>query len=260
MNKKQFLEQLEKLLSDLPEEERREAIAWYQDYFDDAGEENEADVIAQLRSPEDVARNIKANLKGNAQGGFTEAGYESFTGRDVPAKQEDLKKEKKSEYTGPFEYKPKNGYGQQAGYQNRDGGGQQTGYREQTGGGQWSGYQNQSGYRRQDGYQQQRTGGSSGYERPVRTGRPAWAVVLLTLLGVAVIVVLAIALFVFGIGGIAGLFAGIGLLLFGLPAAGVAVVGTGLIFLAVFILALLGEITFCRRVMPELMGKGGRRA
>ena len=38
MNKNQFLEQLEKLLADLPEEERIEAIAWYHDYFDDAGE------------------------------------------------------------------------------------------------------------------------------------------------------------------------------------------------------------------------------
>ena len=36
MNKNQFLEQLEKLLADLPEEERIEAIAWYHDYFDDA--------------------------------------------------------------------------------------------------------------------------------------------------------------------------------------------------------------------------------
>lgn len=253
MNKNQFLEQLEKLLSDLPEEERKEAVAWYHDYFDDAGVENEADVIARLRSPEDVARNIKANLKENAQGGFTEAGYESFTGRDVPAKQEDLKKEKKSEYSGPFEYQPKNGYGKQTGFQD------QTGYRRQDG------YQGRTGYGQRTAYQQQGQDRTSGYRetgnrQPARTGRPAWAVVLLTLLGVAVIVVLAIALFVSGIGGVVCLFAGIGLLLFGLPAAGAAVVGTGLISLAVFILALLGEITFCRRAMPELMSKGGRRA
>lgn len=253
MNKNQFLERLEKLLSDLPEEERREAVAWYHDYFDDAGEENEADVIAQLRSPEDVARNIKANLKENAQGGFTDAGYESFTGRDVPARQEDLKNEKKSEYTGPFEYKPKNGYGQQ----NRDQG--RAGYDRQTR------YQGQTGYRQQTGYQKtsysrQGQNRKAENESSGRNGRPAWAVVLLTLLGAGVIILLVIALFILGIGGIVGLFAGIGLLLFGLPAAGVAVIGTGMIFLAVFILALLGEIAFCRHVMPELMGKGGRRA
>ena len=229
MNKNQFLEQLEKLLADLPEEERIEAIAWYHDYFDDAGEENEAEIIAQLRSPEDVARNIKANLKGNAQGGFTEAGYESFTGREVPAKQEDLQKEKKAEYTGPFEYKPKNGYEQQAGYQSRAGYGQQAHSRE------------------------------AGAGQSDRAGRPAWAVGLLTLLGVAVIVVLAIALLIFGVGGTVCLAAGIGLLLFGLSAGGVAVVGIGLILFAVFVVALLGEVMFCRRVMPELTGKGGRK-
>ena len=37
MNRKEFLKQLEELLSDIPEAERRDAMNYYQNYFDDAG-------------------------------------------------------------------------------------------------------------------------------------------------------------------------------------------------------------------------------
>ena len=38
MNRREFLEQLERLLSDISAEEREEALAYYRNYFDDAGE------------------------------------------------------------------------------------------------------------------------------------------------------------------------------------------------------------------------------
>ena len=41
MNRKQFMEQLERLLSDISEAERQEALEYYEGYFDDAGPENE---------------------------------------------------------------------------------------------------------------------------------------------------------------------------------------------------------------------------
>ena len=37
MNRAQFMEQLKKLLSDISEEERQEALDYYESYFDDAG-------------------------------------------------------------------------------------------------------------------------------------------------------------------------------------------------------------------------------
>ena len=37
MNRAQFMKQLEKLLSDISEEERKEALDYYESYFDDAG-------------------------------------------------------------------------------------------------------------------------------------------------------------------------------------------------------------------------------
>lgn len=58
MNREEFLRQLERLLSGISEEERADAIAFYQSYFEDAGEENEASVIAELESPQKVAESI----------------------------------------------------------------------------------------------------------------------------------------------------------------------------------------------------------
>ena len=63
MNREQFIAQLARLLQDLPPEERQEAIRYYQEYFDDAGEENEDAVIQELGSPGKVVASIKANLQ-----------------------------------------------------------------------------------------------------------------------------------------------------------------------------------------------------
>ena len=45
VNREQFMETLEELLSDIPDEERDEVLDFYEDYFDDAGEENESEVV-----------------------------------------------------------------------------------------------------------------------------------------------------------------------------------------------------------------------
>ena len=78
MNRVQFMEQLKKLLSDISEEERQEALEYYESYFDDAGEDQEAEVIRELGSPGKVAAIIKEDLKGSSQnyGEFTENGFQ----------------------------------------------------------------------------------------------------------------------------------------------------------------------------------------
>ena len=53
--------ELAALLQDVPVEERREAMQYYNDYFDDAGEENEEQVISELGNPAKVAATIKAD-------------------------------------------------------------------------------------------------------------------------------------------------------------------------------------------------------
>ncbi|MCI8599708.1 MAG: DUF1700 domain-containing protein [Lachnospiraceae bacterium] len=75
MNRKEFLERLEKLLWNISDSEREEALQYYNDYFDDAGEENEARVIEELVSPEQVAQKIKAGLSDSASE-YSERGYE----------------------------------------------------------------------------------------------------------------------------------------------------------------------------------------
>ena len=74
MSRKEFMERLEKLLEDISDSEREEALQYYNDYFDDAGVENEAEVIRELVSPEQVAQKIKAGLSDSAAE-FSEQGY-----------------------------------------------------------------------------------------------------------------------------------------------------------------------------------------
>lgn len=58
MNRNEFLARLSELIAALPTDERENAIRYYEEYFDDAGPENEARVIAELGSPEDCAQQI----------------------------------------------------------------------------------------------------------------------------------------------------------------------------------------------------------
>ena len=73
MNRVEFMAELESLLSAMPEEERQAAVRYYADYFADAGEANEAEVIRELGSPEKVAESIKADYYGTE---FNESDYE----------------------------------------------------------------------------------------------------------------------------------------------------------------------------------------
>ena len=79
MNKDEFLRQLEQLLSGISEEERTDALAFYKGYFADAGEENEASVIAELESPQKVAESILKNLGMESNG----SSYNSYTDRNA---------------------------------------------------------------------------------------------------------------------------------------------------------------------------------
>lgn len=107
MNRVEFMQQLERLLMDIPESDRLDAIAYYNDYFDEAGTENEAQVIRELGSPEKVATTIKKDLNslGKTEAEYTEHGYED--GRDgvntnTPATQEAPSQERKKKRDFPL--------------------------------------------------------------------------------------------------------------------------------------------------------------
>ncbi len=107
MNRIDFMIRLSAMLSDLPTAEREEAIQYYEDYLNDAGVENEEEVLAALGTPEELAASIREGLQeGNEQQGeFSEKGFSGKDGRlknevarrDAGKEQESVKADAKFE-------------------------------------------------------------------------------------------------------------------------------------------------------------------
>lgn len=102
MDRKTFMRELEYLLQDISEDEKQEALSFYENYFDEAGSSNEQQVIAELGNPERVAAIIKDGLKGHfdehigaGSSGFSNDDYtQNFEVIDADAKE--TKKQKKA--------------------------------------------------------------------------------------------------------------------------------------------------------------------
>lgn len=58
MTRQEYMQQLATLLAAMPEAERRDALDYYEEYFDAAGPEKEAQTIQELGSPRNVAEKI----------------------------------------------------------------------------------------------------------------------------------------------------------------------------------------------------------
>ena len=92
MNKYEFLSRLRNALSALPNEERDAAMSYYEEFFSDAGEDNEQAVIASLGTPEELARSIISentaeNVKTETESNFgsnSSGGYGGFTPPPTP--------------------------------------------------------------------------------------------------------------------------------------------------------------------------------
>lgn len=106
MNRIEFMTELAALLQDVPVVERQEAMKYYNDYFDDAGEENESQVIEELENPAKVAATIKADLGAQNSEGmqnyeeYGETGYRDarFDQREMPSRQRDQEREEGGYY------------------------------------------------------------------------------------------------------------------------------------------------------------------
>lgn len=89
MRREEFMAQLASLLQDISAEERTEAMQYYNDYFDDAGEDQEETIIEQLGSPAKVAAEVKAGLhpQDEETAEYRETGYTDtrFEYRETPA-------------------------------------------------------------------------------------------------------------------------------------------------------------------------------
>lgn len=267
MNRAEFMSRLTALLQDVPPAEREEAITYYNEYFDDAGEGNEAGVIAALGSPEELAKAIKAGLFDGGNGGeFTESGfhgYEQKNKNQLMSTNEPQSGEQGSGgvyQNGAQESGAGNAYGaygQQAngagnaygsyGQQANGAGGAYGSYNQRANGAGGS----YDSYSQQVGNGQRNTQGTS-QKKPMTGGQIALIIVLAVLLSPVWIGVLG-GLFGGGVGIIAGLFGiflaflvvgivmtvvGIALViagfvaLFGAPLGGLSLIGGGLVMVA----------------------------
>lgn len=96
MSKKEFMEELEILLGELPREEREEAIQYYESYFEEAGADQEQVVLDELGSAGRIAAQIIRDYRTETGGMYTEKGYQA----QEPEKQSPVqyaKEEKKEE-------------------------------------------------------------------------------------------------------------------------------------------------------------------
>lgn len=234
MNRLEFMRQLDILLTSITASEKAEALQYYNDYFDDAGAENEAEVIMALGTPARVAETIKAGLSDKSQEDweFTETGFKNGANknREIVIRNEDQNQsQSQNQQNNNYQnnYNP-NGYGQN---------------------------------------------GSQGQIPPKRdrdTGKiilivivaillcPLWISLAGAVFGVvvAVLATLAALLFAFGAVAIALLIAGIAIFaasfvkIFIAPLLGVLMMGTGLILVGVGILFAIGTIWICATVLP----------
>ncbi len=90
MTRTEFMNELELLLFDLSKNERDEALQYYNDYFDDAGKENEAEILKKLESPQKVAQTIRSGLYDDmdAKSEYSETGYHytPFEDKNLPSR------------------------------------------------------------------------------------------------------------------------------------------------------------------------------
>lgn len=268
MNRADFMKELTELLADVSPTEREEAIQYYNDYFDDAGEENEQSVIASLGSPEQLAKTIKTGLAdGGNVGEFTEKGFSGY---------ESKRNDEVMDLNNPADAGNGSGAAQGADSRWNSGSGWQ-----QSGNNNWeqnsSGNQQFSGENNYNG--NQNTGNNhgntsqSGEKKRMSGGMIALIVVLCIfaspfiigigggMLGVVVglfgalfgiivgigaaavsLIIVGVCLFVYGI-----------VLLFSMPLGGLAMMGVGMVCAAVGLLFLWFTVIICGMLVPAII-------
>lgn len=292
MNKKLFLDELHRLLSDLPPEERNQAIKYYEDYFEDAGPENEQAILKELGSPQELANQIKATTQDDIEYGQGSSFHRSAAYPEFYAQKEqsDSQNENNSAFKQTNDgfqqghQQAGNGFNNTGtGYRQTDNNFNNNGYR-QTDNGFNNSYQqagngfNNNSYQQTDNgfnnnsYQQAANGYNSHYQQQ-STRKVAW-IVLFALLAItiglpclsvlfgillaifSVIVSIVLALFGTGgglmIGGIASFFGSFFMTAASGTGAVLFTMGIGLVLFAIGALILWVGVLFCIRFLPAL--------
>lgn len=80
MTRNEYMEQLKKYLKRLPKEDYDNAIEYFSEYFDEAGPENEQQVMEELGGPKEAAREQLLNLLQESVGDGKESSGEKESG------------------------------------------------------------------------------------------------------------------------------------------------------------------------------------
>lgn len=265
MSRWEFMRRLEELLSDISPSEREEALQYYNEYINDAGRENEEEVIRSLGSPEQVAESVKEGL-GEAfnDGEFSEKGFSSAGGQSINPlirREADPAEEKEEKAKGA---------------------GSAAAPVQQTQSGQYTnGTADAAG---EKSHQEKTAGKSQTVSVEAAAGKakekeklPTWAIVLIvigciflspvifglaaSLLGIIISVFSALFGMILGIGAasLALAVAGVALLVIGFsslftyPLAAIGLLGAGLICLALAILFMMLEVFLCGICLPGIV-------
>lgn len=102
MSRNEFMEELGRLLYELPIVEREEAIRYYESYFEEAGADQEQVVLEELGSAERIAAQILRDYRmENGSGMYTEQGYKETENKtNVPMQYESGENKKENESAG----------------------------------------------------------------------------------------------------------------------------------------------------------------
>ena len=108
MDRAEFLNRLEAQLLDVPQAEREEALQYYEDYLNDAGDAGDFDILQELGTPEEVADSIRNGLRQDSSG-VDEDNYGSQSSRSGQAGK-NWQDSSRSGQAGDSGYFSENGY------------------------------------------------------------------------------------------------------------------------------------------------------
>lgn len=87
MSKNEYLERLRNQLQNIPNDEVNNIVEYYREYFEDAGVENEENVMKELGSPESLAARISNDYTGKEAGNGSAEFYNYTDGRNASSNQ-----------------------------------------------------------------------------------------------------------------------------------------------------------------------------
>lgn len=278
MTRADFLKELENLLADIPDEDREEAIKYYNDYFDDAGSEHEGEILYQLGSPQRIANMITAELKNNIpnqdRGVYTEKGYQDTVYEDEKYELINVKdnKDNKSKAEDSMNNKGSSNFSYGSGASS------QTNYYNNVAHNSAGNYSNNESDSNTGGkaggsntsysYNNDNLNEGQNNSNEMSRGANITLIILLCIFGMPIffsgvgiiiaVISTIVALFIaFGLAGFCMVGAGIvlfiaGLIKLGTPLFGLACCGAGLVVFGLGMLFTLLSMVLCKKVMPAV--------